>query len=96
MKLATALNTSIVLPLPPSTIDLVQESLNELEFLTGNVSTHFGAMRAKLGYPEPWKIHFVEISRNDGKLEELLVKVAREKYPDMDFLSLQDGTRWGG
>ena len=90
MNLATTLNTHIVLPLPPagaSTTDPVQESLNELEFLAGNVSRHFGALRANMGYPEPWEIHFVEILSDNGKLEELLVHAVREKYPGMGIFS---------
>ncbi|KAL2184146.1 hypothetical protein L209DRAFT_745172 [Thermothelomyces heterothallicus CBS 203.75] len=39
----------------------VQDALNELEFLMGDVSTPYGALRAKLGYPRPWRIKFVMI-----------------------------------
>jgi alpha-N-arabinofuranosidase len=39
----------------------VQEALNELEFIMGGVKTKYGALRASLGYPRPWKINYVEV-----------------------------------
>jgi alpha-N-arabinofuranosidase len=40
----------------------VQDTLDELEFIMGDVSTHYGALRAKLGYPEPWVVKYIEVS----------------------------------
>lgn len=39
----------------------VQEALDELEFLTGDTSTEFGALRAKLGREKPWVISMYRI-----------------------------------
>jgi len=39
----------------------VQDTLDELEFITGATSTPYGALRASLGYPNPWKINYVEV-----------------------------------
>lgn len=39
----------------------VQEAMNELEFIMGDVKTKYGALRASLGYPLPWKINYVEV-----------------------------------
>jgi alpha-L-arabinofuranosidase len=44
----------------------IQEALDELEFLTGPVSSKYGSMRAKLGYLKPWKIKYVEIGNEDN------------------------------
>ncbi|KAL3428359.1 alpha-N-arabinofuranosidase A [Phlyctema vagabunda] len=44
----------------------VQDALNELEFITGDVSTTYGALRASLGYPEPWALNYVEIGNEDN------------------------------
>ena|SRR6195952_2747974 len=44
----------------------IQEALDELEFLTGSVTSKYGQMRAKLGYPKPWKIRYVEIGNEDN------------------------------
>lgn len=44
----------------------VEDALNELEFLLGDISTKYGALRASLGYPEPWKIKYVEVGNEDN------------------------------
>ena len=44
----------------------VQDTLNQLEFITGALTTPFGALRASLGYPKPWKIKYVEIGNEDN------------------------------
>ncbi|CZR66471.1 probable alpha-N-arabinofuranosidase A precursor [Phialocephala subalpina] len=44
----------------------VDDTLNELEFILGPVSTHYGALRASLGYPEPWALKYVEIGNEDN------------------------------
>ncbi|KAF2204615.1 glycoside hydrolase [Delitschia confertaspora ATCC 74209] len=44
----------------------IDDALNELEFIMGDVSTPYGAMRAKLGYPKPWTIKYVEVGNEDN------------------------------
>nr|AGW24288.1 arabinofuranosidase [Penicillium oxalicum] len=44
----------------------VQDALDELELLTGSTDTKYGALRAKYGHPEPWKIRFVEVGNEDN------------------------------
>jgi alpha-N-arabinofuranosidase len=71
----------------------VQDALDELEFLMGDVSTKFGAKRASLGYPEPWKIKFLEVGNEDnlnGGLPSYqkyrfntFYDAIKAKYPDM-------------
>lgn len=39
----------------------VQEALEELEFLMGDASTTYGALRISLGYSEPFSINYVEV-----------------------------------
>lgn len=43
----------------------VQSALDEIEFLTGDVHTKWGAVRASLGYPKPWTVKYVEIGNED-------------------------------
>ncbi|KAF4624497.1 hypothetical protein G7Y89_g13678 [Cudoniella acicularis] len=43
----------------------VDDVLNELEFLMGPNTTQYGALRASLGYPDPFKIKYFEISNED-------------------------------
>ncbi|CAK4031354.1 ABFa alfa-L-arabinofuranosidase-A [Lecanosticta acicola] len=44
----------------------VQSALDEIEFLRGDVSTTWGAVRASLGYPEPFSVKFVEVGNEDS------------------------------
>lgn len=39
----------------------VQEALDELEFILGDVHSKYGALRASLGHPRPWKLNYVEV-----------------------------------
>jgi alpha-N-arabinofuranosidase len=78
----------------------VEDALNELEFLTGDVSTPWGARRAKLGYPKPWKIKYVEVGNEDnlwGGLDsyksyrlKTFYDAIKAKYPDIFIFSSTD------
>jgi len=43
----------------------VQDALDEIEYVTGSVSTPWGAVRAKNGHPEPFPLTYVEIGNED-------------------------------
>lgn len=45
---------------------LVDDFMNELEFLMGADTTKYGTLRASLGYPQPWKVNMVEIGNEDN------------------------------
>jgi alpha-N-arabinofuranosidase len=42
-----------------------QEAVEEIEYLTGDVSTEWGARRAKDGHPAPFKLNYVEVGNED-------------------------------
>jgi alpha-L-arabinofuranosidase len=44
----------------------IQDALDEIEYVTGDVNTTWGARRAKDGHPAPFKLHYVEIGNEDG------------------------------
>ena len=44
---------------------LIQEALDEIEYITGDVNTQWGARRAKDGHPAPFKLTYVEIGNED-------------------------------
>ena len=44
----------------------VDDTLNELEFILGPISTPYGSLRASLGYPEPWPLKYLEIGNEDN------------------------------
>ncbi|KAF1347105.1 glycoside hydrolase superfamily [Delphinella strobiligena] len=43
----------------------IQYALDELEFLLGSTDTTYGALRASLGYPDPFSINYVEVGNED-------------------------------
>jgi alpha-N-arabinofuranosidase len=83
---------------PEADLDFyVQDALNEIEFLTGSVDTEYGALRAKVGHPEPWKIRYVEVGNEDmlsNGLEsykayrfKAFYDAITAKYPDIQVLA---------
>ncbi len=50
----------------PALAPYVQEALEEIEYVTGDASTKWGAQRIKDGYPNPFPLHYVEIGNEDG------------------------------
>ncbi|HBF33100.1 TPA: alpha-N-arabinofuranosidase, partial [Candidatus Sumerlaeota bacterium] len=49
----------------PELEPFVQEALEEIEYVTGDASTKWGAQRIKDGYPQPFKLRYVEIGNED-------------------------------
>ena len=43
----------------------VQDALEEIEYVTGDVNTKWGAQRAKDGHPAPFKLAYVEVGNED-------------------------------
>lgn len=43
----------------------VQSALDEVEYVTGDTSTKWGAVRAKDGHPAPFPLHYIEIGNED-------------------------------
>jgi alpha-N-arabinofuranosidase len=39
--------------------------MDELEYIMGDVSTPYGALRASHGYPKPWAVPFVEVGNEE-------------------------------
>ena len=44
----------------------VQEVLDEIEYVTGDANTKWGAQRVKDGHPAPFKLQYVEIGNEDN------------------------------
>lgn len=53
------------LPANGDVAPLVQDALDEIEYLTGDVSTPWGARRAADGHPTPMTLRYVEIGNED-------------------------------
>jgi alpha-L-arabinofuranosidase len=44
----------------------VQDAVDEIEYVTGDPSTEWGARRAKDGHPAPFVLHYVEVGNEDN------------------------------
>ena len=49
----------------PNLEPYVQDALDEIEYVTGDTNTKWGAQRAKDGHPAPFKLTYVEIGNED-------------------------------
>jgi len=76
----------------------VQEALDEIEYVTGDASTKWGAQRIKDGYPKPFPLHYVEIGNEDGfdrsgsyewRFAQFFDAI-RAKYPQLKIISTTD------
>ena len=71
----------------------IDEALDEIEYLTGDVSTTWGARRAKDGHPEPFKLRYVEIGNEDpdrGTYSQrfpAFYRAIKAKYPAIQVIS---------
>lgn len=73
----------------------VQDALDELEYVTGDTTTKWGAVRAKDGHPEPFHLNFVEIGNEDffdrsGSYEgryAQFYRAIKQKYPELQLIA---------
>lgn len=85
-------------PPGPGLAAYVDDALDEIEFIMGNTtSTKWGAVRAKLGHPAPFPLHYVEIGNEDwfdrtGSYEgryTQFYKAIRAKYPQLQLIATE-------
>jgi alpha-L-arabinofuranosidase len=73
----------------------VQDALDEIEYVTGDSSTKWGAQRIADGHPQPFPLHYIEIGNEDffdrtGSYEGRFAQIAdaiRAKYPDIKLIA---------
>lgn len=74
----------------------IDDILNELEFITGNTSTTYGALRAQLGQAEPFALKYVEIGNEDNLQGGCTTYASRftaiydavhARYPDLTLIT---------
>jgi alpha-N-arabinofuranosidase len=78
---------------------LIQDALDEIEYVTGDVNTKWGAQRAKDGHPAPFKLTYVEIGNEDflnrgtttyrgpeGRFA-MFYNAIKAKYPNMQVIA---------
>jgi alpha-N-arabinofuranosidase len=73
----------------------VDDALNEIEYVTGDTSTYWGAQRAEDGHPQPFKLKYVEIGNEDwfdrshsydGRFNQFRSAIEK-KYPQLICIS---------
>ena len=73
----------------------VDEALEEIEYVTGPADSEWGKRRAADGFPEPFKLHYVEIGNEDwadrsgsydGRFTQMFDAI-RKKYPDLKIIA---------
>ena len=73
----------------------VDDALNEIEYVTGDTTTYWGAERAEDGHPQPFKLHYVEIGNEDwfdrsnsydGRFNQFRSAIEK-KYPQLTCIS---------
>jgi alpha-N-arabinofuranosidase len=73
----------------------LQDALDEIEYVAGAVNTKWGAVRARNGHPEPFKLIYVEIGNEDffdksgsydGRYAQYY-EVIKEKYPQLQLIA---------
>jgi len=73
----------------------VQDALDEIEYVTGDTSTKWGAERAKDGHPAPFALNYIEIGNEDwfdksgsynGRYAQFYDAI-KQKYPQLQLIA---------
>jgi len=76
-------------------VSYVQDALDEIEYVTGDAHTKWGAQRVKDGHPKPFKLTCVEIGNEDffdrshsydGRFAQFYDAI-KEKYPNLKIIA---------
>ncbi len=79
----------------PALEPYVQDALDEIEYVTGDSSTKWGAERVKHGHAAPFPLRYVEIGNEDwfdrshsydGRFAQFF-KAIKEKYPNLQLIA---------
>jgi alpha-N-arabinofuranosidase len=73
----------------------IQDALDEIEFVSGDTTTKWGAERAKYGHPAPFPLHYVEIGNEDffdhsgsyGGRYAQYYKEIKQRYPGLQLIA---------
>jgi len=79
----------------PTLTPFVEDALEEIEFATGDTSTRWGGVRAKLGHPAAFRVKYVEVGNEDsfdrsGSYEgryAQFYKAIKAKYPQLELIA---------
>ncbi len=80
----------------------VQSALDEIEYVTGDTSTRWGAERARDGHPEPFPLHYIEVGNEDyldksgsypGRYAQF-AEALRKRYPQYKLISTDGNSEY--
>lgn len=81
---------------PGATLEpYIQDALDEIEYVTGDAGTKWGAERAKNGHASPFPLHYVEIGNEDwfdrsgsydGRYAQYYKEI-KQRYPDLQLIA---------
>jgi alpha-N-arabinofuranosidase len=79
----------------------IDEALEEIEYVMGDASTKWGAMRARDGHPAPFPLKYIEIGNEDGfdrsgsygKRFDQFAAAIRARYPQLKLISTVGGRK---
>lgn len=73
----------------------VDDALDEIEFVTGDQNTKWGAIRTQLGHPKPFPLHYVEVGNEDefdrsgsydGRYKQFYTAI-KQAYPQLQIIA---------
>jgi alpha-N-arabinofuranosidase len=72
--------------------DIIQDTLDALEYAMGSADSKWGGLRAQMGHPAPFSIKYLEIGNENSGPEyesryEQIRKAVLSKYPDLLIIS---------
>ncbi|HEY1719222.1 MAG TPA: alpha-L-arabinofuranosidase C-terminal domain-containing protein [Verrucomicrobiae bacterium] len=79
----------------PDLQPFVQDALDEIEYITGDANTKWGAQRAKDGHPAPFPLHYIEVGNEDwfdrsgsydGRFAQFFNAI-KTKYPNLQIIA---------
>ena len=80
----------------------VQDALDEVEYVTGDATTKWGAERARDGHPAPFPLHYIEVGNEDyldksGSYPERYAQFAEalhKRYPQYKLISTDGNSEY--
>jgi alpha-N-arabinofuranosidase len=80
----------------------VEDALDEVEYVTGDATTKWGAQRAKDGHPAPFPLHYIEVGNEDyldrsGSYPARYAQFAealKKRYPQYQLISTDGNSEY--
>ena len=72
--------------------EMIDETLDLIEFANGPADSEWGSVRAKLGHPEPFSLEYLGIGNEEVGQDffdryDIIHKAVKEKYPDIKLIN---------